>query len=231
MANLYIFSLGQMLQTNNIDAVNAFSNYVRVADGSYYRKFTDFLFGQYKQDSYLVSKIDQYGSLAFINIAYLLDFIYYGTIASYKKGLLSTDEFKSKIASQLFVPSGKPIEDAWKSMCVISDDSIKTFEKFVKSEHKFIITSVTNEMQFDYIMQQLNQKIDLQNNSNVYFVTSFDNHLLSHKELAKIGIESGDFDRDDNFILSYHQGIKDLDLSSAQVSYKTFTNFDDIENF
>lgn len=229
--NIYIFSLGQILQTNYLDSVNAFAEYVRTSDGSYYKIVTDVIFGKYKQDSYVVSKIDQYGAFAFTMGAYILDKFYYKTIASYQKSLISTDEFKSKIASQLMVFDGQSITDAWKIMCKVSDESIQVLKNFAKSGHSFVITSVTNKLQFDYIMQQLSEYSVIEKNVNFYFITSFENNLIDHNSLALKAVELYSLDKNENFIVSCHSSIKNLNLKNAEFGDCVYNNFQQIEDF
>jgi hypothetical protein len=195
MTNIYVLSLGQLVESQESKSVQAFSEILQEQKG--------------------------YSSFWALGIVYkelLIDKIYHHTIDSYLVGNITTDEFKVKLSSQLGIKETDKFCLAWNAMCEFSEETLKKIDNIISLQNKVHfevqIVSTTNPMQFYFIQENLDKNLDAQ------FTHSFEEGEKSLTELTKISIARNALDIIGNNIILVHRAIKceDLDLDYAHCS-------------
>jgi hypothetical protein len=205
-----IYSLGQIVQSDIKKSLAAFSK---------------------------VLQEDKYYSPAYANavvyITFALDKFWYGTIDSFKAGRITSEIFTSKLANQLGIKNEYKIIDSWNAMCEIDitrrKELVDLFCIPSKDEVELIIVSVTNPLQYEYIVKNVNSLLEdnglsrLENNPSINTRTSFIKENLSMVSLTKEIIELKQMDNKDNKICSGH---RELTQETLDIKYARFVQDD-----
>lgn len=206
--DVYFVSLGELVKSDITKSVAAFRDLL--AKESYFPYF------------FTTAKI--YSAL-------YMDKAYYKTIDSYKLGEIDTSEFRARISDQLGIKDIPEIETAWNAMCELTEEAkerIFNFFEHQATEHfKLCIVSATNPLQYNYVVDQINQKLTADNllsiigNARVVIKTSFEEHNLSLVELAKTAIAENNWDSSSYHLISYDSGltVENLMLENAKFTY------------
>lgn len=202
--NVYLFSLGGLVKSDMNKSIKAFSNLVA------------------KESSL------PYFSTVWVYYSLFMDTSYYKTIDNYKLGKINSDEFKSKISSQLGIKESNEFESAWNAMCELTPEAAEKIVRILTQQQerfKLGIMSATNPLQYDYIISSVNKKLkdanlpNIDDNHGVTVVTSFEEHNLQLLELAKMAIQENGWDDHEYNIISLDSRIT---KDSLMLEYASF---------
>ena len=199
-----IYSLGQIVQSDIKKSLSAFSKALQ-EDKNYSAAYANTV----------------------VYITFALDKFWYGTIDSFKAGRITSEIFTSKLANQLGIKNDSKIIDSWNAMCEIDiarkNEIVDLFRLLSKVPVELIIVSVTNPLQYEYIMNNINFILEdnglsrLENNPSIYTRTSFIKENLSLVSLTKEIIELKQMDKNHHVIFSGHRELtqETLDIKNA----------------
>jgi|GEM_PF-3928302 len=183
-----LISLGQLLGTDLSKSVKAFAGILEQQNKRW-------LFGCLSPESS-------------IKAALLLDAKYYGTIDKYKRGEIDFNKFHESLDSQIGIKTTtEQFKNAWNAMCTVGDKEIgdiKALHELQKQRgFELCVISSTNESQSNFIKQQL-----AANGIEIPVVTSFENHSLDLKQLAKIALRDKYTEGDK--VISLHNAVSNI---------------------
>lgn len=153
------------------------------------------------------SKYPVFITNAWSNILFLADEWFFYNIKNYNKGLITTEQFTKKMSSQFLLEESVFI-DIWKSAYKISPKIKEKLLVKVNSldEDEIFIFGVTNQIHFEYFLEQLDKK---NNNFNKCLSYNSLNHSESVDELMKEGFSFNDSSN----IEKYNISIASLDIT------------------
>lgn len=157
------------------------------------------------------------------NAVFFLDKYFFNTINSYNKGLITTEQFTTKMSNQFSLEEIEFV-DVWKSIYKISPKFKESFVEKISSmnETKIFLVGVTNEIHFQSFLDQLDRVSSIKNN-NFYTLLSYKsiNHFDSVKELIEEGLSSAAFSNEYKFSICSMVEISGVNLSEECCIYPT----------
>jgi hypothetical protein len=167
----------------------------------------------------------------------VLDQVYHRTIDSYKKGEIDTQIFRNRLRDQLGVDlTEAKFDDAWNRMCKLEGEKLEEglagIERLATLKEQnpnveFVIVSGTNELQFEYIIKQIQEsginggKLSEFLRSNV--VLSYQQGTLDKVEL--LAVEAKELETQNCDVISLH---RDISQKTCQEHRLQFTELESI---
>lgn len=162
-------------------------------------------------------------------LALTRDYLWYGNIAAYNRGDISTEEFRTRVSAQLDVRE-EDFDNAWNAMCDFDEQTAENIVSFFQAldptDYVYIMSN-TNPLQYDFSVNRINALLEHNELSmeNARFTLSFQEHELSHRVLALNAIRSHGLDHIGYNIISLHRGIDELYLHNAEFERQEFAEF------
>ena len=129
------------------------------------------------------------------NAVFFIDKWFFNTIKNYNKGLITTEQFVTKMSSQFSLEKSEFV-DIWKSIYQISPNVKESFVQKINSlnQSEVFVAGVTNQIHFEYFLEQLDHAGAMKN-SNFYKLLSYKSvkHSDSIKDIIEEGLCSGGF--------------------------------------
>jgi hypothetical protein len=202
--NITILSLGQLTQPDVSKTTAAFANILQEEKG-----------------------YSSWWSSAVVEYVHLMDKIWYHTLDNYNLGNIGTSEFRHNLAVQFGIEETLYIDKAWSAMCKISPVNLNRITIILNSlneQNQLLVISSTNPLQDQYIQAQINSTG--LNHKYINIIKSFEEHVLSLRNLAQVAVSSLAGDDELSHVISIHRDIKSLDVpEGVTFSYITQQEF------